>query len=315
MVWVGTIGSALGPNLGAPGQLVSEITGLTVFAAAFLIAAIFLALGGLVTLVWLRPDPLLVLAASSPAGIVPARRSSPATDAVTADATKGTASSPGESAAESAATTSRKPGRVRLMLAELRVNRRARLAVGAILSAQIVMVAVMTMTPVHITHHGGSVAIVGITISLHIAAMFALAPLVGALVDRYGHRLAILVGIAIFAASLVTGAIAGEGTPGIVTSLILLGIGWSFVNVAGSALFSSAVPDRVRASSQGGVDALSNLCGAIAALASGPLLMATDFAVLSIVALLALVPLLVFVGLRAIPPAESTAAHDEMPAS
>jgi len=161
----------------------------------------------------------------------------------------------------------------------------------AILTAQIVMVAVMTMTPVHIAHQGGSITIVGITISLHIAGMFALSPLVGQLADRRGPRLTIGLGIAILVVSLGIGAIRPDGTGWIMLSLILLGIGWSFVNVAASALFSAVVSDEARASSQGGVDALSNLCGATAAFFAGPLLAISSFTVLSLLAAVVLVPL------------------------
>ena len=48
VVWVGTLGNVLGPNLGLPGQALHRATGLTVFAGAFLIAAVCLALAGLV---------------------------------------------------------------------------------------------------------------------------------------------------------------------------------------------------------------------------------------------------------------------------
>ncbi|SNS98818.1 Major Facilitator Superfamily protein [Micrococcales bacterium KH10] len=65
IVWVGTIGSVLGPNLGVPGKIVGHHTGLTVYASAFLIAAVFLALAGLVVFIWLRPDPLLTLEAAA----------------------------------------------------------------------------------------------------------------------------------------------------------------------------------------------------------------------------------------------------------
>lgn len=260
VVWVGTLGSVLGPNLGVPAQALNESTGLTVYAGAFLIAAVCLALAGLTAVIWLRPDPLHVLRQTSAAASIeprPARR-----------------------------------GRIRSVRDALTANRSSRLAVLAILTAQVVMVAVMTMTPVHITHHGGSVTLVGLTISLHIAGMYAFAPLVGWVVDRRGHRLAMSIGVAVLGASLVLGATRPDSTAGIMTSLLLLGIGWSFVNVAGSALFSTVVPDDVRASAQGGVDALSNLCGALAAFAAGPLLVASSFSALSIAALAALIPLI-----------------------
>ncbi|HET8524877.1 MAG TPA: MFS transporter [Thermomicrobiales bacterium] len=61
VVWVGTLGSVLGPNLGAPGEVVGSASGLTMFASAFLIASVCLALAGTTVFIWLRPDPLLLL--------------------------------------------------------------------------------------------------------------------------------------------------------------------------------------------------------------------------------------------------------------
>lgn len=268
VVWVGTLGSVLGPNLGVPGALLGDLTGLNVYAGAFLIAAVCLALAGAVILVLLRPDPLLVLRAR--AGDAPARP---------------------------------RRGRIARAVAELRGNAPARYAVIAILTAQAVMVAIMTMTPVHLAHQGGTITLVGVTISLHVAGMYALSPVVGALADRVGSRTTIGVGIAVLAASLAVGALWPEETAAIVVSLILLGVGWSFVNVAASALFSAVITDEARASSQGGVDALANLCGAAAALASGPLLAISSFSTLSIVAAAALIPLTVLTLRRIRPPA------------
>ncbi|MHC6178109.1 MFS transporter [Glutamicibacter endophyticus] len=259
VVWVGTIGMVLGPNLGIPGQWLGTLTGLNVYAGAFLIAGLCMALAGVLIFIWLRPDPLLILQrddATSPAAPRPAR------------------------------------GGFGRIAEELRVNRRARYAVVAILSAQIVMVSVMTMTPVHITHHGGSVTLVGLTISLHILGMYALSPVVGFIADRIGHRFAIGIGLVFFAGALLAGGLWPQDMRWIMGSLILLGLGWSFVNVAGSALFSTVVSDHSRASAQGGVDALSNLCAAGAALASGPLMAGTSFATLTLVAGLVLLPLL-----------------------
>jgi MFS family permease len=253
IVWVGTIGSVLGPNLGAPGAVVGRATGLTTFAAAFLIAAVCLALAGALVFALLRPDPLL-------------RRQ-----------TTGTATAGGRP---------RGP-RFGAVFAEIRRNPSARLAVIAIVTAQIVMVAVMTMTPVHIAHEGGSINIIGITISLHILGMYALSPVVGIAADRLG------------ACSLGIGAWRPHDMSWVMASLILLGLGWSFVNVAGSALFSAAVSDATRASSQGGIDALSNLCGAAAAFAAGPLLVISSFSTLSLIAAAVLAPLTVLLVIAA----------------
>ncbi|UYQ77756.1 MFS transporter [Glutamicibacter sp. JL.03c] len=266
IVWVGTIGSVLGPNLAVPGRLITAATGLSLYASAFLIAAVCMAVAGLVSFALLRPDPLLE----------------------------------SQRDADAPAAGHCQPGAFAMLTAELRVNAAARYAVFAVVSAQIVMVAIMTMTPVHLTHHGSSIEIVGMTISLHILGMYAFAPVVGQLTDRLGHRASILIGLLIFLVSLLLGAARPDDTGGIIASLILLGLGWSFVNVAGSALFSSVVSSEARAASQGGVDALSNLCGAIAAFAAGPLLAATSFPFLSILAIFALVPLAVLVVARAL---------------
>lgn len=264
IVWVGTIGSVLGPNLAVPGRIVTAATGLNLYASAFLIAAVCMAVAGAVVFTLLRPDPL---------------REAQRDTAVVAKGPRGR-------------------GAIARMVAELRINPGARYATLAIVSAQIVMVSIMTMTPVHLTHQGGSVEIVGLTISLHILGMYAFSPIVGQLTDRLGHRATILIGLLIFLASLLTGALRPEGTGWIITSLILLGLGWSFVNVSGSALFSSVVSDDTRASAQGGVDALSNLCGATAAFLAGPLLVASSFPTLSLLAIVALVPLAILVIAR-----------------
>lgn len=261
IVWVGTIGTVLGPNLGIPGKALGASTGLNVYAGAFLIAGLCMLAAGTIIFICLRPDPLLTLQHQRFGG--------------------------------SPSAPTRSKDRFKRIGSELKSNKRARYAVSAILSAQIVMVALMTMTPVHITHHGGSVTLVGITISLHILGMYALSPVVGFIADRFGPRCSIAIGLLLFAGAMLTGGLMSSDMNWIMTSLVLLGLGWSFVNVAGSALFSTVVSDENRASAQGGIDALSNLCGAVAAFASGPLLMLTSFSTLTVVGATVLLPLTV----------------------
>ncbi len=57
----------------------------------------------------------------------------------------------------------------------------------AIALSHATMVSVMAMTPVHLTDHGATLVIVGITISLHVAGMFGLSPVFGILSDRLGR--------------------------------------------------------------------------------------------------------------------------------
>src|SRR6476646_8832010 len=59
VVWATTIGTVLGPNLGAPGEALADSMGLTPMAGPFVIAAGMLSLATVVVLL-LRPDPLLL---------------------------------------------------------------------------------------------------------------------------------------------------------------------------------------------------------------------------------------------------------------
>ncbi|APX32816.1 MFS transporter [Brachybacterium sp. P6-10-X1] len=296
VVWMGAIGNVLGPNLGVPGEVVGEATGLSVYAAAFLIAAVASLLAGTVIFALLRPDPLLVLARRQRASARDVTGAGPEKHpAVTSEAASDVLADVVPDAEIAARARPRRGERFRRMVAALRVNRRARTALVALLTSQVVMVSLMTMTPVHIEHQGGSLTVVGLTISLHVAGMFGLSPVVGILVDRIGHRGTIAIGIVIFAGSLAAAIFAAGSLAGVMVSLVLLGLGWSFMNVAASALFATAIADRSRASAQGGADALSNLLGATTSFAAGPLMVATSFSVLGIVAAVLLVPILLLV--------------------
>src|SRR5699024_1747552 len=63
------------------------------------------------------------------------------------------------------------------------------IVVGAIIMVltQIVMLAIMTMTPVHMENHDHSLRAIGLVIGFHIAAMYLPSPLTGILVDKLGR--------------------------------------------------------------------------------------------------------------------------------
>jgi MFS family permease len=289
VVWVGTLGSVIGPNLGVPGEVLHAATGLSVFAGAFLVAAVCLALAGVVAFLFLRPDPLLTARSAVAITMPDAPGAASVVTPPTPSGTVGASRRP---------TGVRRKGALRHMLSEVRVNADARLALTAVLTAQVVMVAVMTMTPVHMEHQGGTVTFVGLTISLHVAGMYGLSPVSGWVADRWGPRTGMWIGICIFVASLLAGAFFSHSTGWIIVCLILLGLGWSFTNVAGSALFTSAVSEKTRAASQGGLDSLANLCAAVAAFWAGPLLAVTSFSTLAWVAVAVLVPLVLALALH-----------------
>lgn len=87
----------------------------------------------------------------------------------------------------------------------------------------------------------------------------------------------------------------GLATPdgvGVDRGLFLLGLGWSFGNVAASALIVNEVPSAIRAQAQGGLDTLGNI-GSAAAAVAGPIMVAAQYSGLALVSGLCLVPIAV----------------------
>lgn len=148
----------------------------------------------------------------------------------------------------------------------------ARYAIFAVAAAHGVMVSVMAMTPVHLLHHGASLSIVGVTISLHIAGMYALSPVFGILSDRVGRIPTILIGQLLLAAALVTASFGQEQTGAVTVGLILLGLGWSATTVSGSALLTEASSEGQRTRRQGLSDLVMSLVGAVGAILAGVVL-------------------------------------------
>jgi MFS family permease len=125
------------------------------------------------------------------------------------------------------------------------------------------MVSVMVMTPVHMAHVDVTLTVIGLVISIHVIGMYAFSPIVGQISDRIGRVRAIQVGIAILLLSMLVSGIAAaddEITLGI--GLFLLGLGWSFTLIAGSALLSESVSPEMKPATQGASDLVMNLSGA-----------------------------------------------------
>ena len=120
---------------------------------------------------------------------------------------------------------------------------------------QLVMVAIMTMTPVHMLAHGHSVAAAGLVIAVHIGSMYLPSPVSGWLVDRFGTRVvAAIAGVTLLAAGILAAAAPVDSVPVLAAALALLGLGWSFGLVSGTAMLSNALPLATRAKTQGSVD-------------------------------------------------------------
>ncbi|MFD0867514.1 MFS transporter, partial [Tessaracoccus lubricantis] len=148
----------------------------------------------------------------------------------------------------------------------------ARFGVLLIVVGHAVMVGVMSMTPVHLGHEGHGLGSIGLVISLHIMGMYALSPVVGWLADRFGAMRTALVGLVLLSVTAGLILVAPSSYPVVTAALVVLGVGWSFTMISGSALLARTDSGEMRVPLQGATDALMNYAGAAAALVGGPVL-------------------------------------------
>ncbi|MBN9176171.1 MAG: MFS transporter [Microbacterium sp.] len=246
VVWATTVGAVLGPNLVGPGQALGDALGMPALTGPYVFTVVAQVLAIGLYLVALRPDPLLL-----------AQR---------------IAAAPAGGAFARIARVDRPAA--------------ATYAIVAIAGAHAVMVAVMAMTPVHLTHHGASLEVVGLTISLHIAGMYALSPVFGILADRAGRVPTILIGQALLAAALLVAALGQESSLAVTIGLVLLGLGWSASTVAGSTLLVESSSEQLRTARQGRSDLTMSLVGGIGAILAGVVLGGIGYGGLALLALI-----------------------------
>lgn len=179
-------------------------------------------------------------------------------------------------------------------------------AIGTLALSHAIMVSVMSMTPVHLVHQGATLTIVGFTISLHIAGMFALSPLFGWASDRIGRIPVILIGQVLFLSALGMTAFGQDSTTAITVGMVLIGLGWSASTVAASTLVSELVSGAAGLRIQGRSDLVMNIAGAAGAALAGPVLALVGYAGLSfaVMGLAAMVVAAAFVVGRRRPIAE-----------
>ena len=263
VVWATTVGSVLGPNLSSPmGHLATSI-GVPALAGPYLLTIGVYILAMILINVMLRPDPLLAAREI---------RNAQPTAAAEADARR--------SMRDAVATVLAIPS--------------ALLGFAAVVLGHAVMVAVMSMTPVHLHHGGGDLRVIGLVISLHIAGMYGASPLVGIAADRYGRKPVIALGGVILLASFaVAGTAGGHQATQLAVGLTMLGLGWSCTMIAGSTLLTDSVPAAQLPNVQGTTDVLMGFCGAAAGLLAGVVVGLGSYGVLTLATTVLIVPLLI----------------------
>ena len=248
------VGAILGPNLVEVTGGVAGSFGVPALAGPFMLAALAYVSGALALWLLLRPDPLLL--AQSRAAAISSPADKPTWQPLTSPA-----------AAQSGRTWS-------WALAG---------GAGIMILTQLIMVGIMTITPIHIEHHGYAIGVTGIVIGAHIAGMFLPSPFSGWLVDRFGYlAVAVAAGITLLAAGLIAAWAPVDSVATLVLALVLLGVGWNLGLISGTTLVTNAAPLETRARTQGVVDLGIALAGAGAGLSSGLIIAASSFGTLTI---------------------------------
>jgi MFS family permease len=248
VVTAASVGAVAGPNLLGPAGPLAEAVGLPAPTGLFLLAVPSFLGAALVLAAFLRPDPLQV--------------------------------------AKSAALSSEQPAAAggRGELAVLLGDRHIRLALLALAIANLAMVGVMAVAPVHLQHHGAGMGTIGLIISAHIAAMYLPAPVTGWLADTFGARAVVGLGALVLLAAAAA-AVPGSGHLGIMGALLLLGVGWNAGLIGGSALLRDApVSPSLRTRAEGLGELGMGTAAAAGGSGAGLLLAAGGFGLLGVVA-------------------------------
>jgi len=176
-------------------------------------------------------------------------------------------------------------------------------AFATLATGQVVMMLIMTMTPLHLAEHGHGLGTVGIVLSAHVFGMFALSPVSGRLTDRFGSPPVIGAGLGtLLIAALLAAVSPPESSLLLIVALFLLGYGWNLGFVAGSAMLTRGLGLGERTRVQGLADGLVWTSAAGAGLASGFVLAWTSYATLGLVAAALLLPAaaILFMGRRGV---------------
>jgi len=257
-----TFGAVAGPNLvGVMGNFANSI-GVPELAGPFILSAAAFIVAGLVLFVFLRPDPFII-------------------------ALKINANKQKNEHDENSHPTN-----------QLRNKRGVTIGVTIMVLTQMVMVAIMTMTPVHMGDHGHNLRVIGLVIGFHIGAMYLPSLFTGILVDKIGRSaMAIASGVTLLLSGVIAAIAPAESVFLLVVALSLLGIGWNFGLISGTALIVDSTEPSTRAKTQGTVDVFIALAGSSGGALSGMVVAGSSFETLSIaggILSLILIPVVIF---------------------
>jgi len=164
-------------------------------------------------------------------------------------------------------------------------------ALTAMVLGQVVMVAIMVITSLHMKKNHHELGDISAVISAHTLGMYAFSVISGRLADKWGRGPVILTGAATLLLACLTAPLSPDVLP-LAVSLFLLGLGWNFCFVGGSTLLADQLSPAERARTQGRNDLFVGLAAATGSLTSGLVFNATSYLAITMVAgALSLIPL------------------------
>jgi MFS family permease len=153
------------------------------------------------------------------------------------------------------------------------------------------MITLMVMTSVHMKIYHHPLTAISLVISTHTLGMYAFSIVSGKLTDKWGRGQMIILGSVVLIISCLM-AVPSTGLWPLAVVLFLLGLGWNFAYVAGSALLADQLSPEERAKTQGFNDLLLGFGAAGGSFGSGIIFAASGYGALGLIAAsVTLVPL------------------------
>lgn len=263
-----TLGAVAGPNLVTPMGKVATAINMPALTGPFMLAAVAYILAGLIFFFYLRPDPLLVAKA-----IADKQQKSQ------------------QQSAKADTTAQNKVNKIGIFVGAL-----------VLVLSHVIMVAIMTMTPIHMQGHGSSIDAIGMVIGLHVASMYLPSLGTGLLVDKMGRTFVVIAsGVTLALAGLLAAFAPGDSLLWLTIALMLLGLGWNFGLISGTAIIIDSTTIHTRAKTQGSIDVWVALGGSAGSLLSGVIVAYSSYAYLGFIGTylaLLLVPVVIWARMK-----------------
>jgi len=171
----------------------------------------------------------------------------------------------------------------------------AMIAITAMVLGQVVMVAIMVITSRHMDHHQHGLSDIARVIQSHTFGMYAFSFITGRLTDKWGRGPVIVSGAGLLLLSCLSAPLSPDVLP-LAVSLFLLGLGWNFCFVGGSALLSDQLSPAERSRTQGANDLMVGLASAAGSFGSGIIFAATSYTIIALFAgIMSLIPFILAV--------------------